>query len=165
MCANLIVQFHAYIHKFHKVLWFFGLVNKACLEFLGKTTFEGSLLCITIIVPDGHQTLELCRVLAEFFVSLSELVEVHRSSSHLVRVTKGGLQNRDEYFHILKVDFIGEDIRLNLVLCHGVAPTLLIAPFDLGKGPFSIAMATGISIVMVVALATSLSTSSGYCLA
>jgi esterase/lipase len=45
--------------------------------------------------------------------------------------------------------------------CHGIVPTLLIAQLDLGKGPFSIAMAMGISIVMVVALATNLSTSSG----
>jgi hypothetical protein len=35
----------------------------------------------------------------------------------------------------------------------------------LGKGPLSVAMATGISIVMVVALATSLSASFGCCLA
>jgi hypothetical protein len=47
---------------------------------------------------------------------------------------------------------------------HGVVPTVLIAPLDLGKGPFSVAMAMGISIVMVVALATSLSASSGCCL-
>jgi hypothetical protein len=78
--------------------------------------FEGSLLCITIIVQDGHQVLELCIGLAEFLISLSELVELHRSSSNLVRVAKGGLKNREECVHILKVDFIGEDIRLNLVL-------------------------------------------------
>jgi hypothetical protein len=59
--------------------------------------------------------LELCIVLAEFLVSLSELVELHGSSSHFIRVAKGGLKNRDECFHILKVDFIGEDVRLNLV--------------------------------------------------
>jgi hypothetical protein len=46
---------------------------------------------------------------------------------------------------------------------HSVVPTLLIVPLDLGKEPFSIAMAMGISIVMVVALATSLSTSFGCC--
>jgi hypothetical protein len=44
---------------------------------------------------------------------------------------------------------------------YGMVPTLLIVPLDLGKGPFSVAMATGVSIVIVVALATNLSTSSG----
>jgi hypothetical protein len=50
-------------------------------------------------------------------------------------------------------------------VCHGMVPTLLIAPLDLGKEPFRIAMAIGISIVTLVALATSLSTSSGCYLA
>jgi hypothetical protein len=107
------------------------VVNKACLEFSGKTTFEGGLLCITIVVQDSHQTLELCIVLAEFLVSLSELVELHRSSSHLVRIAKDGLKNRDECIHILKVDFIGEDIRLNLVLCIALKETIYIAEFVL----------------------------------
>jgi hypothetical protein len=97
----------------------------------GKATFEGSLLYITIIVQDGHQMLELCIVLAEFLVSMSKLVELCRSSSYLVRVTKGGLKNRDEYFHILKVDFTGEDIRLNLVLCIVLKEAIYIAEFVL----------------------------------
>jgi hypothetical protein len=45
-----------------------------------------------------------------------------------------------------------------------MVPILLVVPLDLGKGPLSVAMATGISIVMVVALATSLSASFGCCL-
>jgi hypothetical protein len=49
--------------------------------------------------------------------------------------------------------------------CHGVVPILLGALLDLGKGPLSIAMATGISMVMLVALATSLSASFVCCLA
>jgi hypothetical protein len=48
---------------------------------------------------------------------------------------------------------------------HGVVPILLGVLLDLGKGPLSIAMATGISIVMLVALATSLSASFVCCLA
>jgi hypothetical protein len=43
--------------------------------------------------------------------------------------------------------------------------TLLVVPLDLSKGPSSVAMVMGVSIVMVVALATSLSTSSNCCLA
>jgi hypothetical protein len=110
---------------------FFSLVYKVCLEFSGKTTFKGSLLCIAIIVQDSHQVLELCVVLAECLISLSELVELCRSSSHLVGVTKGGLKNRDECFHILKVDFIGEDIRLNLVLCIALKEAIYRAEFSL----------------------------------
>jgi hypothetical protein len=49
--------------------------------------------------------------------------------------------------------------------CHTVVLTLLVVPLDLSKGPSSVAMSTGISIVMMVALATSLSTSSDCCLA
>jgi hypothetical protein len=37
--------------------------------------------------------LELSIVLAEFLVSLRELVELCRSSSHLIRVAKGGLED------------------------------------------------------------------------
>jgi hypothetical protein len=43
--------------------------------------------------------------------------------------------------------------------------TLLVTPLDLSKDPSSIAMAMGVSIVTVVALATNLSTSSDCCLA
>jgi hypothetical protein len=49
--------------------------------------------------------------------------------------------------------------------CHGMTRTLLVTPLDLSKGPSSIANARGLPIVMVVALATSRSTSSNYCLA
>jgi hypothetical protein len=49
--------------------------------------------------------------------------------------------------------------------CHSVVPILLGALLDLGKGPLSVAMATGISMVMLVALATSLSASFVCCLA
>jgi hypothetical protein len=49
--------------------------------------------------------------------------------------------------------------------CHGVVPILRGALLDLGKGPPSVAMATGISMVMLVALATSLSASFVCCLA
>jgi hypothetical protein len=49
--------------------------------------------------------------------------------------------------------------------CHGVVPIPLGVLLDLGKGPLSIAMAMGISIVMLVALATSLSASFVCCLA
>jgi hypothetical protein len=43
--------------------------------------------------------------------------------------------------------------------CYGVVPILLGRLLDLGKRPLSIAMATGISMVMLVALATSPSAS------
>jgi hypothetical protein len=49
--------------------------------------------------------------------------------------------------------------------CHGMVPILLGVLLDLGKGPLSIAMAMGISIVMLVTLATILSTSFICCLA
>jgi hypothetical protein len=60
--------------------------------------------------------LELRIVLAEFPISLSKLVELRGSSSHLVGVAKGSLKNRDESCHIFMVYFVGEDVRLNLVL-------------------------------------------------
>jgi hypothetical protein len=44
-------------------------------------------------------------------------------------------------------------------LCHGMVPILLGELPDLGKRPLSIAMATGISMVRLVALATSPSAS------
>jgi hypothetical protein len=43
--------------------------------------------------------------------------------------------------------------------CHGVVPILLGELLDLGKRPLSVAMATGISMVRLVALATSPSAS------
>jgi hypothetical protein len=43
--------------------------------------------------------------------------------------------------------------------CHGMVPILLGELPDLGKRPLSIAMATGISMVRLVALATSPSAS------
>jgi hypothetical protein len=43
--------------------------------------------------------------------------------------------------------------------CHGMVPTLLGELLDLGKRPLSVAMATGISMVRLVALATSPSAS------
>jgi hypothetical protein len=129
--TNIIVQFHVWVHKFYKVLWFFGLVNKACLEFSGKITFEGSLLYNPTIVQDGYQALELYVVLAKLLISLSELVELRRSSSYLVRVTKGGLKNRDKCFHIFKVDFIREDVRLDLILCIAFKEAIYIAEFVL----------------------------------
>jgi hypothetical protein len=48
--VDLVIQFHTKIHKLRQILWFFGLVNESGLEFLGKTRFEGSLLCITVII-------------------------------------------------------------------------------------------------------------------
>jgi hypothetical protein len=46
-----------------------------------------------------------------------------------------------------------------------MVPILLGALLDLGKGPLSVAMAMGISMVILVALATSLSASIVCCLA
>jgi hypothetical protein len=75
--------------------------------------------------------LELQIVLAEFLISLSELVKLYRSSSYLLRVIKGGLKNRDKCFHIFKVDFIREDIRLNLVLYIALKEAIYIVEFVL----------------------------------
>jgi hypothetical protein len=93
MGMNPIIQFYTPVHRFRKVLWFFDPINMACPGFSGKTTVEGGLLCITIVFQDAHQTLELRIVLAKFLVPLSDLVKLHRHSSHLVRVTKGGLED------------------------------------------------------------------------
>jgi hypothetical protein len=49
-------------------------------------------------------------------------------------------------------------------ICYSMVTIFLGMLLDLGKGPLSIAMAMGISIVMLVALATSLSTSFVCCL-
>jgi hypothetical protein len=71
--------------------------------------------------------LELCIVLAEFIVSLSELVEFCRCSSHLVGIPKDGFEDGDKWLHIIKFDFIGEDIRLDLVLCIPLEEAIYIA--------------------------------------
>jgi hypothetical protein len=84
-----------------------------------------------MVVQDGHQSLLLHIVPAEFLVSLSERVKLHRSSSHLVRVAKGGLKDGDKSFHIVKVHFIREDIRLNLVLCIALQKAIYVAEFVL----------------------------------
>jgi hypothetical protein len=116
ICTNPIIQLHAQIHKFSKVLWFFSLIYQACLKFLGKTMFEGGLLHIGIIAQDSHEALELSIVVAEILASLSELIEVHRCTSTLIRVPKSSVENTNEFFNILKVNPIGKDIMLNLVL-------------------------------------------------
>jgi hypothetical protein len=61
--------------------------------------------------------LEFYIVLAEFLVSLGELVKFCGCSSYLVGISKGSFKDGDIYLHIIKFDFIGEDIRLDLVLC------------------------------------------------
>jgi hypothetical protein len=48
------IYFHVKIYKLLKLLWFFSLISKASLEFLGKSMFEGSLLCITIMIHDSY---------------------------------------------------------------------------------------------------------------
>jgi hypothetical protein len=35
----------------------------------------------------------------------------------LARISKGGFEDGDKYLYIIEFDFIGEDIRLDLVLC------------------------------------------------
>jgi hypothetical protein len=74
MGMNPIIAFHAQVYIYCKGLWFFGMINEAYLEFLQETMFVGSLLHITIIVQDGHQILELYIVVAEFLISLGELI-------------------------------------------------------------------------------------------
>jgi hypothetical protein len=61
--------------------------------------------------------LEFRIVLAEFLVSLGKLVEFCRCGSYLVGISKGGFKDRDKYLYIIEFDFIGEDVRLDLVLC------------------------------------------------
>jgi hypothetical protein len=75
--------------------------------------------------------LELCIVLAKFLVSLTELVELCRYSTHLVRVTQGGFEDGDKCFYILKVDFGGEVIKLNMVFCIALKETIYVVEFVL----------------------------------
>jgi hypothetical protein len=49
----------------------------------------------------------------------------------LVRVAKGSLKNGDEFFHIVKVDFIGEDIRLDLIVYIALKKAINILEFVL----------------------------------
>jgi hypothetical protein len=87
MGMDPVVQLHTQVHKLCEVLWLFHLVYQACLEFLGKAWFVGSLVHISVIVQDGYMVLRCSIVLTEFIISLSELVKLSRCSSHLVRVT------------------------------------------------------------------------------
>jgi hypothetical protein len=75
--------------------------------------------------------LELYIVLAEFLVSLTKLVKLCRCSSHLVRVTQGGFKDGEKYFYILKVDFVGEIIRLNMVFCIALKETIYVVEYVL----------------------------------
>jgi hypothetical protein len=59
--------------------------------------------------------LEFHIILAEFLISLSEYVRVCGCSSHLVGISKGGFEDGDKCLYIIEFDFIGEDIRLDLV--------------------------------------------------
>jgi hypothetical protein len=94
---------------------------------LGEATLEGSLLCIAVIIQDSHYMLEFHIVLAEFLVSLGELVEFCGCGSYLVRISKGSFKDRDKYLHIIEFDFIGEDVRLDLVLCIPLEEAIHIA--------------------------------------
>jgi hypothetical protein len=101
---------------------------------LGEAMLEGSLLCIAIIIQDSYYTLEFCIVLAEFLVSLGELVEFCRCSSYLVGISKGGFEDGDKYLHIIEFDFIREDVRLDLVLCMPLEEAIHIAELMLVIG-------------------------------
>jgi hypothetical protein len=79
--------------------------------------FEGSLHRIGIVVKDSNEMLELSIIWAEFLASLSELIELGRCSSNLIRVPKSHIQDANEYLNLLEVNPISKDIRLNLVLC------------------------------------------------
>jgi hypothetical protein len=46
-------------------------------------------------------------------------------------VTKGSFEDGDKYFYILKVDFIKQDIRLNLILYIAIKQTIYVAKFVL----------------------------------
>jgi hypothetical protein len=71
--------------------------------------------------------LEFRIVLAEFLVSLGELVKFCRCSSYLVGISKGGFEDGDKCLYIIEFDFIGEDIRLDLVLCIPLEEAIHIA--------------------------------------
>jgi hypothetical protein len=60
--------------------------------------------------------LELSIVLAEFLASISKLIELHRCISNLIRIPRSSIEDATEFFSILRVNPIGKDIRLNLVL-------------------------------------------------
>jgi hypothetical protein len=49
------------------------------------------------------------------------------TSSYLVRISKGGFEDRDKYFHTIKFDLIREDVRLDLVLYIPLEETIHIA--------------------------------------
>jgi hypothetical protein len=46
-------------------------------------------------------------------------------------VTKGSFEDGDEYFYILKVDFIKQDVRLNLIFYIAIKQTIYVAEFAL----------------------------------
>jgi hypothetical protein len=71
--------------------------------------------------------LEFYIILGEFLVSLSELVEFCGYSSYLVVIHKGGFRDGDKYLHIIEFDFIGEDVRLDLILCIPLEEAIHIA--------------------------------------
>jgi hypothetical protein len=88
---------------------------------------EGSLLYLAVIIQDSHYILEFHIVLAEFLISLSELVKFCGWSSYLVGISKGGFKDRDKCLYIIEFDFIGEDVRLDLVLYTPLEETIYIA--------------------------------------
>jgi hypothetical protein len=51
---DLVVKFHAQLQKFVEILGLIGLVDKGSLEFLGESSFEGSLLCLGIIIQNCY---------------------------------------------------------------------------------------------------------------
>jgi hypothetical protein len=71
--------------------------------------------------------LEFHIVLADFLVSLSKLVKFCGCSSYLVGISKGSFEDRGKYLHIIKFDFIGEDVRLDLVLYIPLEEAIYIA--------------------------------------
>jgi hypothetical protein len=75
--------------------------------------FEGSLYYIHIIVKDSDEALELSIIWAEFLASLSELIELSRCSSNLIRVPKSHIKDTNEYLNLLEVNHVGKDIMLN----------------------------------------------------
>lgn len=84
MSMHSIVQFHAQLNKFLKVLWFLSLSYQASLKFSGEALVQCSLLHIDVKVRNCHQALELSIVQAEFLVTLHELVEFSRQGANLV---------------------------------------------------------------------------------
>jgi hypothetical protein len=78
--------------------------------------------------------LEFRIVLAEFLVSLGELVEFCGCGSYLVGISKGGFEDGDKCLYIIEFDFIGEDVRLDLVLCIPLEEAIYIAELILVIG-------------------------------